>query len=500
MALVACLLLLVMLPPASAEPAGDIRVLQMDSSYDREVVAGETAITRWTLYNSGNTSSYRVSVSLGDTYGTWQLTLSPTELAISPDSDQAVSLTFSSRSSNLGESHRIDVVFSIVEITGGPTPITYNVARNVTFTVVAKQIIDERGVTILGYHFGLPGFMDNDWGRFLIFTIIWIIVGALAVAVIHLLKWVASKTQTKYDDLVLGIVRIPTMALIILYGLVNSLSHVRIDAETLAWIMRFYYIGLILVVAYVSYKIFKGVLMVWMKEVAKKTETELDDILVPIFDKIGTVVIVIVTAILLLSYLGVNVTVFVAGLGVAGLVVAFAAQDTLSNFFAGIFLLMDRPFCIGDTIILDNGDYAEVLHVGLRSTKMFDVFTQDMVVMPNNKLANMNIVNVSKPDKREKTTIDVGVAYDSDLEKVERILLDVASRHPNVEKGKDYTPVLRLSSFGENAVVYKIYLTVDDWNNRWRVAHEIRKEILARFRKEGVQIPFPQRVVHMKKD
>jgi small-conductance mechanosensitive channel len=185
---------------------------------------------------------------------------------------------------------------------------------------------------------------------------------------------------------------------------------------------------------------------------------------------------------------------------VAGLVVAFAAQDTLSNFFAGIFLLVDRPFSIGDTIIVENGDYCEVLHVGLRSTRLYDIFTSDMLVIPNNKLANMNIVNVSKPDKREKVTMEIGVAYDSELEKVEAILLEITGKHPNIDRAEESTPVVRLSSFGENGAIYRLFFTVDDWNNRWRVAHELRKEILARFAKDGIKIPYPQRVVHMKRE
>ena len=490
---------LVLSSTATAEIMGTVRVLNKDTTYERNVIAGETSTVKWMVYNSGNATSYNVRATIDGTYGTWGPSIDPKSFTVSPDSAQEVSLRFQSKKSNLGESHNINVRFNITEITTG-TPISYEVYRNTSLTVVAKQIIDEHGLTVLGNHFGLPAFLDHDWGRFLIFIIIWVIVGAAAVGIIQALKWVASRTETKYDDIILDIVRTPTLLLIVLYGLTNSLSHIRIDAEALAWIIRAYYIGLILVIAYVSYKIFKGVLIVWLKDIAKKTDTEIDDILVPIFEKIGTVVIVIATGIFLLIYFGVNVTVFVAGLGVAGLVVAFAAQDTLSNFFAGIYLHMDRPFAIGDTLIVENGDYCEVLHIGLRSTRLFDIFTQDLLVMPNNKLANMNIVNVSRPDKREKVTMEIGVAYDSDLEKVERIMLDIVGKHPNVDKEKSNAPVVRLSSFGESAASYKLFFTVDDWANRWRVAHEMRKEILARFRKEGVQIPFPQRVITMKKD
>jgi len=493
-------LLLLAFLPVNAEAESSVRVLNRDSTYDRDIIAGEPAVVEWIVYNSGNVSSYNVRATIDGSYNTWELSIEPQAFTVSPDSVQKVSLRFQSKKSNLGETYNVAVRFNITEITSQTTPASYEISKNASLTVVARQVIDDHGITIMGHHFGLPGILDHDWGRFLIFIAIWIIISALAVGVIQVLKWAASKTQTRYDDIVLDIVRVPTMVLIVLYGLVNSLSHIRIDAELLAWIMRFYYIGLILVIAYVGYKTFKGVLIVWMNDVASKTNSDLDDVLIPILDKIGTVVIMIVTAIFLLNYFGVNVTVFVAGLGIAGLVVAFAAQDTLSNFFAGIFLLVDRPFSMGDTIVLDNGDYCEVLHVGLRSTRLHDIFTEDLMVIPNNKLANMNIVNVSKPDKRERVTIDVGVALDSDLEKVERILLDVTAKHPNVDNGKDRTPSVRLSSFGENAAVYKVFFLVDDWKNRWRVAHELRKEILTRFRKEGVSIPFPQRVVHMKKD
>jgi MscS family membrane protein len=501
MALVGFAFMLLMIPVSSADSAGSVRVLNKNAAYESNVVAGQNALAEWILYNSDNISSYNVKAVISGDYGTWDVAIAPATFTISPESAQEVSLRFASKKANLGESKNINVRFNMTQITSGATPISGEVMRNVSFTVVARDVSETQGIELLGRQIGLPDSLDNNPGRFLIMVLIWVMIGAIALGVvIPILRWIAGKTETKYDDIVLDIIRVPLIALVILYGLVDSLSQLDLPAVTLAWIFKAYYIGLIMVIAYVGYKIFKGVLLVWMKDVASKTNTELDDILVPIFDKIGTVVILIVTAIFMLNYFGVNVTVFVAGLGVAGLVVAFAAQDTLSNFFAGIFLIVDRPFVMGDTIVLENGDYCEVLHVGLRSTRLHDIFTEDLLVMPNNKLANMNIVNASKPDKRERVTIEANVAFDSDLETVEKILLEVVTKHPNVDKDKKNKPVARLSSFGENSATYKIFFVVDDWKDRWRVSHEIRKEILARFRKEGVQIPLPQRVVHMKKD
>ena len=178
-----------------------------------------------------------------------------------------------------------------------------------------------------------------------------------------------------------------------------------------------------------------------------------------------------------------------------GLVIAFAAQDTLSNFFSGIHLLLDRPFKIGDVIHLEPEKYWRVENVGMRSTRLYSIFDHELIIMPNNAVANQKIINIVKPDAKIRKKIKVSVAYGTDLKKVSKILIEIAKNHPNVVKEKGFEPLVRLVDFGESGIDFIISLWIDEVMNQWEVLSDVRMEIDAHFKKEHITIPFPQRTV-----
>jgi small-conductance mechanosensitive channel len=196
-----------------------------------------------------------------------------------------------------------------------------------------------------------------------------------------------------------------------------------------------------------------------------------------------------------LSVIGVEITALLAGAGVFGLVIAFAAQDTLSNFFSGLHLLLDRPFHIGDVILLESGEYCRVEGVGMRSTKLYSLFDHELIVLPNNMIANQRIINIVRPDMKIKNRVEVGVAYGSDVEKVKRILYDAAANHPHVVMDDGFEPLVRFTGFGDSSLDFLLIFSVDDVMNQWKTRSDIVSEIDRRFRAEGVTIPFPQRTV-----
>lgn len=182
-----------------------------------------------------------------------------------------------------------------------------------------------------------------------------------------------------------------------------------------------------------------------------------------------------------------------------GLVLAFAAQDTLSNYFSGIHLLLDRPFKIGDIIIIDSGEYCEVLNIGMRSTKLYSLFEHESIVLPNNTIANQKIVNIVQPDTKIRKKVEVSVAYGSDLKKVYKILEEVTKNHPDVINTKGFDVFVRFIEFGDSGLKFMVIFWVEDVMNQWRAMSDIRTEIDKRFREEGVTVPFPQRTVWIKK-
>ena len=271
------------------------------------------------------------------------------------------------------------------------------------------------------------------------------------------------------------------------------------DPKLIDILDKVYRAATVVVAAYISIKVFKRIILVYLKILSKKTDTQADDILAPFLGKVITVAIWIVAFVMFLKVFDVDITVFVAGMGIIGLVIAFAAQDTLSNFFAGIMILLDRPFKEGDIIMLD-GDGYEVRHIGLRSTRLFHSISNQLVTIPNNKISDHLFSNLSEPDFKGRKTVEVGVGYDHDPKKVGALLIEIANSHPDSFVDKDHQPHYRFTTFGDSSLNFTLTFWVKNFNDQWRVASELRERIYSRFASEGIEIPFPQRVVHLASD
>jgi len=212
------------------------------------------------------------------------------------------------------------------------------------------------------------------------------------------------------------------------------------------------------------------------------------------FKNIIRLTIIGIGVFLLLSVWKVNLTPLFASAGIAGIAVALAAKDTLANFFGGISIFADKSFKVGDYIILDSGERGEVVDIGIRSTKMK---TRDdvMITMPNSILANAKIINESAPEPRFRLRIPIGVAYGSDLDLVEEVLLGVASAHSLVSEHPE--PRVRLRQFGESSIDMELLCWVNRPANKGIVLHEILKAVYKIFNERGISIPFPQRDIHL---
>jgi len=148
-------------------------------------------------------------------------------------------------------------------------------------------------------------------------------------------------------------------------------------------------------------------------------------------------------------------------------------------------------------ILMENGDYCKVEHIGMRSTKLYNTFDHDMVILPNSKIANEKVINLTEPDNKMKLKVSVGVDYSSDIQKAKQIMLDAANAHPDTIHDDKNRTFVRLSEFGESSINLKLYTWVHNLEDQWRVGGEIRETILRRFKEEGIVIPYPQRYIHL---
>ncbi len=196
------------------------------------------------------------------------------------------------------------------------------------------------------------------------------------------------------------------------------------------------------------------------------------------------------------DYFGLSVTAVFASAGIAGLAIAMAARETLANFFGGISILLDRPFTTGDYIILDSGERGEVVDVGLRSTR---ILTRDeiLICIPNSVITNVKVVNESAPAPRFRIRIKVGVAYGTDIEKAEEILLQLSLKNSLAAKNPE--PRVRFRSFGDSSLDFELLCWARRPEEKGRLIHSLNKEIYHALNEAGIVIPFPQRDVHLHK-
>lgn len=220
-----------------------------------------------------------------------------------------------------------------------------------------------------------------------------------------------------------------------------------------------------------------------------------------IVERIGQIVIVAVAGLMLLSTLfpGVNITPLLTGLGVAGLATALALQDTLANFFAGLYLLADRPVRVGDYAKVTDGNEGYVLDVGWRSTRI-RTLANNVVVIPNQKLAQSVVVNYHLPEPRMSLLLPVRVSYETKPEDLERALLAVVAEATGVVDGllAEPPPSVRLiPGFGDWGLEFTLVVHVREFGDQFYVQHELRKRILERFRRDGIEIALPTRNVRL---
>lgn len=212
--------------------------------------------------------------------------------------------------------------------------------------------------------------------------------------------------------------------------------------------------------------------------------------------KIGNVFVLGIGLLCILRVAGVDISPLLASGAIGGLAIALAAQDTFSNLFAGYFLIIDRPIRVGDFIRLESGEEGYVQEIGWRNTRIL-LLPNNLVVIPNSKVNQSIITNYYLPERQMSVHVWCGVSYDSDLERVETVTLEVARAIQSHVEGavRDWEPILRWREFGDSAVRFLVILRVEEYTAQFAVQSEFIKALHRRFRREGIVIPFPMRTV-----
>jgi small-conductance mechanosensitive channel len=234
--------------------------------------------------------------------------------------------------------------------------------------------------------------------------------------------------------------------------------------------------------------------------VARRTENRIDDIIFELLTRFSGFIILATAIIIALDLLGVNVMPFIAGAGVAGVAIGFAAKDTLSNLIAGILLIIDRPFEVGDRIEVwsapaGTATWGDVIDIGLRATK---IKTTDniVIIIPNNEIMLRDIINYTTITGKIRVRINIGVAYDADIQMTKDIILKVADSAVWVAKHPPAAVVVK--KFGDSSVDLQLRVWIDDARKRMHTISYITDKVKTAFDEQGIEIPYPKRDIYIK--
>lgn len=337
----------------------------------------------------------------------------------------------------------------------------------------------------------------------IILAVFWL----LAPLVKRVLGWIGvkffAKTETQLDDRIIDVLRKNVQPLMVIIGLHVGLREMRKavaeDADTLAQILDYaeglVYIASVFIVLRATLGIIRVFIDWYLGQLSDGGAVQLKRTLGPLTSKIFGLLLGLVAIIIVLDHFGVNIGSMLVSLGVGSLAVALAAQDTLANMIAGFVILVDQPFRVGDRIELPSGQIGDVERIGLRSTQIIN-FESNVIIVPNAELVKGRIVNFSYPHNQMRALVRFGVAYGVDPEQVRAILLRIADAHPDLLK--DPKPEVFFSAMNDSSLEFTLIARAEDYMKRFKAECDMREQAYVEFQKAGIEIPFPQRVVHMK--
>ncbi len=472
-------------------------VFEVDDSYSKTLSAGGEVTYDWLVFNQ-NESFLVVTTDVEPSSGlAWEARLEPEYATLGPNNGLNVTLAIQASEALEDGSVTFTVTIELVSALA-PTITETETLTAVAILKAVPPVISEENRILGLFDNPLPAPLNNRWVTFLISLAIWTGFAALAILVITpIFRRYAKNTKTRLDDVILDILRGPLVVILVAYGVVHSLAILQLPVETINLIFLIYSSLLVLLLTWVAYRIFRGVVIEYGRRMAAKKETPLFDVIWPVVHKVGAILILVFGASLVAGVFGLDLTAFIAGMGVLGIAIAFAAQESLSNFFSGIFLLLDRDIKEGDLVEID-GDRCRIEKIGLRTTKLYHRPSHKILVVPNNKLSRDMVVNLVGPDAALRQSTTVGVAYGSNIEDVKATLVAAAKENPLVIKGEPgREPYAGLEKFGDYALLFKLKFWISDADKLNRVRREVNESIVHHLEEAGIEMPSPMMTVSL---
>ncbi len=493
--LLAAIFLICISPTAMSAPGG-VSVFQV--SDDLTLEAGTSISFEWVAYNNGTARLLVIPELLSAVPERITWTLEPSYAVIEGGGGCSFYLNLSAGIDMYTDVVPLDIVFKITDM------ITYEsgeVEHQIVLRAESLYGHLDRENRIMGvWENFLPEPLDGPWGAFGLSVLIWVTIGLAVMKVVGpTVHRLTGKTDSRWDDIAIEVLRLPLTLLIIAYGAISSLGILELTPSMVTDLELTYMVILTIIASIVAYRILVKVVACYDREKCADRKDGAKDLLVDAVSLLGKVVIPVVAIFVIAGLLGVNLGNMILGIGFLGLVVGYATQNALSNMFAGLQLIFDRPFKKGDRVPLSDGHTAQVLDVGLLTTKFLDLDSYEQVIVPNALIESRVIVNMNAPDLRWKSNVKVRVPSDKDPRAVEELMMEASRRTPQILQGAQ-APVVRVSEIKDGRMLLTIFIWIDDVANRHLARTEYRKNLVSVFKENGMEFAVPRSQVWLNRE
>ena len=331
----------------------------------------------------------------------------------------------------------------------------------------------------------------NTWFIPAIIVFIGIVLGMIFKQVIHTrLKKAALTSEWEGDDIILHAVESQIVLWFFWAALSLALRDVEIAEPFGLYVSNFLIIILMASITHAAAKLIVGLLDLWSKKQGGGFPST------TMFTNFVWITVYSIGLLVILDALDISIAPMLTALGIGGLAVSLALKDTLTDVFAGLHILLSKKVQPGDFVSLDSGEMGYIQNITWRNTKMLER-TNNIIHIPNTKLSNAIIKNYDSGDPSFSVKIPVGIGYDSDLDVVERVVMEVANDlHQYMdEMNKQSTPSFKFRGFGQSSIDFMVYFRGNKYGDQNPIIHEFVKKLHKRFNEEGIEIPFPMRTV-----
>jgi small-conductance mechanosensitive channel len=302
----------------------------------------------------------------------------------------------------------------------------------------------------------------------------------------------AAKTFSKADDVILNSLKGLLIFWGVLGGIYLGLKYLPLEDEQYKIWHRIFLVALAVSFAILISRIIIGLIKLRISKTPG---------LIPsttIISTITRVIVFLVATLVVLQTLGISVTPILTALGIGGVAVALALQETLTNFFSGVQVIASQQIRPGDYIKLNTGEEGYITDITWRSTSI-RMLSGSLIVVPNSKISSANLTNYYRPDKELAVLIEMGVSYDSDLNKVENVTVETAKEILKKTAGgvENFEPFIRYHSFKDSSIGFTVILRAKEFTDQYLIKHEFVKALHKAYKENAIEIPFPIRSIKL---